>query len=254
MRSPWRTPMTLQTCLSVVTMNVWGKRRWPDRQLAMRGFMETFVPDVLGIQEAAQPVQQAIAAALPAHQRVEDDDEAWREQGNIFWNTERLRLVAYGCEDIAGNKPMRPLFWVRLERVDTKQTLLVSNAHYTWPGNLEERETGQSPRVHQSRLTVDHLQRLAQPDEPVLFMGDLNEPVHPRKILMKAGYTDPFTELGLPAAPTRPARPIDNRPDEVDDWIFSNGILRARAALVPHYYQQDLPPSDHWPVLAMYEW
>ena len=37
------------------------------------------------------------------------------------------------------------------------------------------------------------------------------------------------------------------------DWVLANQHLRAIAASSPHVYANDVPPSDHWPIHAVYE-
>ena len=37
------------------------------------------------------------------------------------------------------------------------------------------------------------------------------------------------------------------------DWIVANRHARAIAASSPHVYANDLAPSGHWPVQAVYE-
>jgi len=39
----------------------------------------------------------------------------------------------------------------------------------------------------------------------------------------------------------------------VYDWIVANRHARAIAASSPHVYANDLAPSGHWPVQAVYE-
>jgi hypothetical protein len=37
------------------------------------------------------------------------------------------------------------------------------------------------------------------------------------------------------------------------DWVLANSRLRAVSAARPHVYVADVPPSDLWPVQAVYE-
>ena len=156
-------------------------------------------------------------------------------------------------------EPDRRLFWTRLRVRDAGLTFLVATAHFTFRGNLLEVQTGRSPRVRQTQRTIRALDRLARPGEPLFFMGDLNDTSHPAHLLYAAGYPDCFTALGLQSPPTSPSMPTCARlpnepaPSQTLDWIVSNRHARAVAAQVPHYYFGDVAPSDHWPVLAVYE-
>lgn len=236
-----------------MTLNVWQEDRWPDRRDSIQALMRTFRSDLLCLQEAAAVVQQAIVEALPGHGFVRDDFAGWASESNIFWNADAFERIGHGTRDVGGHRSNRRLFWVRLRHRQASRELLASTAHFAWPGHKEEAETGLSPRVRQSQLTLDALNELAASGGSVFFTGDLNEPVHPRRILHAGGFVDCFTAMALPCAPTRPARPLDDRPDEACDWIFSRGGVRPVLAAVPHFYHRGMPPSDHWPVVAVYE-
>jgi hypothetical protein len=90
-------------------------------------------------------------------------------------------------------------------------------------------------------------------------MGDLNDPVHPMRILHDAGYISCFASLGIQSPPTHPCYPTaqiaagERTTNQTIDWIMSNSQARPLAAQVPRCYHQDMAPSDHWPVLAVYE-
>lgn len=247
-------PPSPPTRISVMTLNLWKLNRWPERRASLESLLATFAPDVFLVQEAAPPLLAAIDAALPAHRRVRDPFEGWSEESSIYWNASHVDLVDHGHATINDFQPNRQLFHARLRVRVTGQTILAATAHFTWPGHDMERETGRSPRPEQSRRTAGHLARLAGPDEPVVFTGDLNEDYYPRKILADAGLVDPFTRLRIAQEPTRPARPIDaHRPDAVHDWIVSNAPARPIAAQVVRFLHEGLPPSDHWPVIAVFE-
>ncbi len=239
--------------LSVVSCNVWNTTRWPERKDALTGFLSTFSPDILCLQEVRTELIEAIDAALKGHERVRDDFPGWECEGQIYWNRELLERREHGAEDVGILERHRRLFWARLEVRSLGRTLLVGTAHFTWPGNKEERERGLSPRVEQARRTAEALHRLEHAGEPVLFMGDLNDPVQPRRVLSEAGFESCFARLHLPAVSTHPARPTAGGSDQAIDWIVSNDRTRPVAAMVPHYYHEGLAPSDHWPVLSVYE-
>jgi len=121
------------------------------------------------------------------------------------------------------------------------------------------------------------LDKLQRDDEACFFGGDLNECFWPKKILNRAGFTDCFSQLGLPLRPTHPNRPVlayeDSNADAVLDWIFARpavgvhseqGTVRALAATVvkdacglssddpTEGHVLSVQPSDHCPVMAIY--
>jgi len=239
--------------VSVMTLNLWRDERWEHREQALRRCLETFRPDVLCLQELLPRTREWLDGVLEDYDRVEDAFPGWARESNVYWRADLFGEVEHGTEAVGHSEEYRRLFWVRLELED--RTVLVGTAHFTAQNNERELETGQSPRVEQSRRTAASLTDLADEAEPVVFTGDLNDASHPRWILPDAGYTHPFADLNVPAPATFPARPT--RQDRVTewplDWIFANERLRSVAATVPEFYHEDAAPSDHWPVLAVYE-
>jgi exonuclease III len=247
------------TRLSIVTYNLWNVERWPAREAALRQFVQTFRPDLLCLQELRAETQTCLDAAMPQHTRVHDDLPGWTCEGNIYWHRTLFQEVEHGAEDVGMLEAHRRLFWVRLQPTSCQHTLLVSTAHFTYQGHPQEMKTGLSPRFAQTRHTIATLQRLVRDNEPALFVGDLNDPVIPVRLLHEAGYTSCFAALGMQCPPTFPCYPTANVApgahvtNQTIDWIVANRHARVVAAQVPHYYLGDVAPSDHWPVLAVYE-
>jgi endonuclease/exonuclease/phosphatase family metal-dependent hydrolase len=245
--------------LSFVTLNLWITERWDARRPAVGEFLRLYRPDVLCVQELQPDTRAFLDDILPGHRRVEDLFSGWTNEGNIYWNGRHLEEVEHGAEDVGIVEPERRLFWARLRLREAGVTVLVSTAHFTFKGNEEEVDTGWSPRVRQTRQSIRALGRLAHSGEPVFFMGDFNDSSHPAYLLHEAGYTDCFTSLSLQSPPTAPCVPTSLRlphepaTSQTLDWIVSNAQARAVAAQVPHFFYGDVAPSDHWPVLAVYE-
>jgi endonuclease/exonuclease/phosphatase family metal-dependent hydrolase len=245
--------------LSFVTYNIWATKRWPAREPALRRFLELFAPDVLCLQELQPATQAFLDKALPAHDRVHDPLPGWTNEGNIYWNRSLLEKAAHGAEEIGHIEPERRLFWVRLRLTQSGRTVFVSTAHLSTTGYPEEMETGKSPRVRQLHRIAEELARLVQDGEPAFFMGDMNDPRHPQRILRKAGYIGCFAALGLQSPPTYQCYPTagiepgEETRTEAIDLIVANRHARPIAAAVPHCYARDIAPSDHWPVQAVYE-
>lgn len=253
------TPVSLPLRISIVTYNIWLTQRWAIRAPALRGFLDAFSPDILCLQELQQTSRDFIDAALPAHRRIDDAYRGWTTESNIYWRDALFAHVEHGIEDAGIPDGDRRLFWVRLKIRDFDRPLLVATAHLTSQRNKVECETGQSPRVAQIRRIIAVLQRLNQSGEPLFFMGDMNDSVHPPRMLHEAGYVSCFASLGVQAPPTYQCYPTagvapGNRVvNQCIDWLVANQHARAVAAAVPHFYLQDAAPSDHWPVHAVYE-
>ncbi|CAF1110182.1 unnamed protein product [Adineta steineri] len=264
--------------VSIMTFNMCKTEgfpiNWPQRRLPIIECMTAFTPDILCIQELHPLLHDALVEALPKHIFVQDDFEGWQQEGNIYWNSDMFNMLEYGIVDIGIMEPLRRLFWVRLaiksssdetkeqSQLNTKE-ILVTTAHYTWEGHEEERKTDINLRKQQTRRTVAALEDLTakinNPQLAVLFMGDLNENYHPRRILREAGYVDCFAELRLPTPITHPQRPAEPKEDiqvgTTLDWIMQNKYARPilANALLNIFTTGGYSVSDHCPVMCVYE-
>ncbi len=246
--------------LNIITYNIWNTERWAFRSPALRRFLALFNPDILCVQELRPKSRSFIDSVLGEHERVRDRFAGWSRESNIYWRRTMFSEIEHGAEDVeireAGH---RRLFWVRLHSKLIDRTLLVATAHLTHQRHADESRTGQSSRVGETKRIIAHLKRLNAKAEPLFFMGDLNDPVHPPTLLHAAGYASCFAALGLqPAAtfkcyPTADVTPGKAVMNQTIDWLVSNGEARALCATVPQFYYRDAAPSDHWPVQAVYE-
>lgn len=246
--------------ISIVSFNIWTDTRWDRRKAALARFAELFEPDLLCLQELHADSRDVLDRALSSHDRVEDAFEGWTTESNIYWRRSLFREIEHGAEDVGIRKEgLRRLFWARLEAKPLGRSLLVATAHLTHQRHPDEVRTGFSPRVEETRRIIAELERLNHEGEPLFFMGDLNDPVHPPNLLAEAGYRSCFSSLGLQPSPTFKCYPTANvEPGELAiaqcvDWIVANDATRAVAACIPRFFSGDAAPSDHWPVQAVYE-
>jgi len=242
------------TRLTVCTYNIWTWTRWPERRAALQQFAATRRPDILCLQEVQAESLAALDETLGStHDRVNDSFTGWSSEGNIYWDRSLFERVEFGAEQIGIIEEFRRLFWARLRVLDgTNRTLLVATAHYTWHGHQVALETEKNVRMPQARETVRALAELSHPDEPVLFMGDLNDTTEPIRILRDGGFADCFTSLGSAPINTWPALPTTSGPQQTIDWMMHRGPIRPINAEVIDFYHVDLAPSDHKPILATY--
>ena len=246
--------------INVITYNIWNTERWAERENSLRAFMQLFDPDVLCIQELRRKSRQFLDGVLAGHERVQDRFAGWMLESNIYWRAAMFSEVEHGAEDVrireAGH---RRLFWARLQVKALDRSMLVGTAHLTHQRHPEESKTGLSPRVGEIQRIIAALQRIARKREPVLFMGDMNDPVLVPDHLHKAGYVSCFAALGMQPPATFKCYPTAGVTagklaiSECIDWIVANKEARALAATVPQFFLDDAAPSDHWPVQAFYE-
>jgi endonuclease/exonuclease/phosphatase family metal-dependent hydrolase len=240
-------PFTFLAC----TYNLLGTFRWEDRRRPFERFLELNRPDVLCIQELSPDACDLIGDTLPRMQHVEDPFPRWTEEGNVFWNTDLFELVDYGAQGIGTLEEMRRLFWVRLAR-GFGSTLVVATAHFSSTGNIREITERINVRVEQAEAAAASLDELVRPDEPVLFMGDFNDFIHPLRILRLSGFDDSFMALGRVPDITYPALPIAQQPPELLDWMMHRGPIRPTLTSVVDFHVGFVPPSDHKPISTTY--
>ena len=236
---------------------------WPKRRLPIIECMRTFTPDILCVQELHPLMHEALVEGLPTHQFVDDEFAGWFNEGNIYWNSNLFEMKEYGAIDIGIIEPLRRLFWVHLIIKSNQKELLIGNAHFTWEGHEVERNSDVNVRKQQTRRAVEALKDLQEkinnPELAVVFMGDLNENYHPRRILRENGFIDCFLELRLPTPITHPQRPSEPKEDiqvgTTIDWIVQNRFARPilASSLQNVYCSNGYSVSDHCPVMCIYE-
>ena len=236
--------------LSIITYNLFDNIRFSQRTNALKQFVETFNPDVLCVQELCQESQTFLDYTLSSHSRVYDLFKGWTCEGNIYWNSKLLKEVEHGIDDIGLVEEYRRLFWVRLAVKGTDKTILVNTTHLTYKGHPYEVKTGLSPRLEQTRQAIKAIKENVKENEPVFFAGDFNDASHPAYILLEDGYKDCFSSLNIQAPPTSPKKQVFS--SQTMDWIFAKNA-RCLAAQVPHFDIAGIMPSDHYPVVAIYQ-
>lgn len=236
---------------SVMTFNLWGHDRWPERKDAVVGLLEVRRPDVLALQEVRPDTIELVAATLPHHDRIEDDLVGWHQESNIFWDGRMFSHLEHGAEPIGQIEEDRRLFWARLRPSDGSPDVVVADVHLSYPDNPEEWEGRRNPRVEQAQRTVAALDAIAG-DEPCLLMGDMNDYRHPLRIFVEGGFEHSRGALELPLVPTHPAYPTARDTTQVIDWQLHRGPIRPLATEVIEYFHGDIAPSDHRPLLTVY--
>ena len=242
-----------------MTCNLWMTERWPARAPALESLLALFTPDVLCVQELQRPTQEFLDAVLREHHRVHDPFPGWTNESNIYWSKAIFEEIEHGAEEVGHLEPERRMFWIRLGLKSLNQSIFVATTHLPSPRRGDEKDTGASPRVGQLKRIAGELTRLAAVGEPAFFMGDMNDPWHPQRLLKQAGFASCFAALGMQSPPTFQCYPTANVQageqtiTEAIDLITANQHARPIAASVPQCYAGDLAPSDHWPVLAIYQ-
>ena len=250
--------MVFPVRVSIVTYNLWGTERWPARAPALAEFCARYQPDLLCVQELTETTRAFLDDTLGAHARVHDPYRGWATESNLWWRADLFEAVEHGAAEFGNVRyPDRRLFWVRLRPRERAGTVVVSTVHLTDQAT-DELQTGVSPRVAETESIVATLADLVRDDEAAFLTGDLNDSLAPVVTLFAAGYTSCFGALGQLTPTTMPTSLGRFGGGAfstafVYDWIVANRHARAVAASSPHVTVDDVAPSDHWPVHAVYE-
>jgi len=251
-----------------MTFNVWGKHRWPSREAPLRSFFKRAQPDVFVLQEVTQDILAVVDSEIKdTHSRIRDDEfEGWYCEGNIYWNHSMFTLKSHGYEDVGiTSSKFRRLFWVLLQVNGTQKEVLISTAHLTYQQHKDEVETGQNPRLRQTQRVLEFLQTKSGPNNstPIIFAGDVNDPIHPSLIMTKGGFPDVMDLLGQQKSYTWPwGFTLDeDEPKQCLDFVFCNAddSFRPVGAYVHRFQYKNFKegewpvPSDHYPVQAVFE-
>ena len=247
--------------VSVMTFNVWGNDRWPERKDALQETVRRHRPDVLYLQEVTPQILQAITEVLPSHKYVVDSNfKGWSTECNIVWNNDLLEKTKHEFVDAMGfeDNPHRGLFTALLRvRSNPQITFAALTVHFPWPGCPAELRTGMNQRALIADKIVDFTGDGSDQAMPFILAGDFNESFHPQRILRDAGYEDVFSEVGVPPPVTHPVRSASQRessmPPQALDWIMIRGSgMRVLTASAVDVRGPDLS-SDHLPVVTVVE-
>ncbi|GGD69257.1 endonuclease/exonuclease/phosphatase family protein [Microbacterium murale] len=256
--------MTVPLTFIAQTHNLWGDHHAAERETAMRALYELRAPDLLATQETRAWSRDLLDAAMPGHDRVNDDFPGWEKQSNLWWNRELFSEIEHGAEDVGIHDANARLFWVRLRVAGGDRTILWTTAHLSYSGNAVEVETGINQRTPQAHRVVEELGRLGEDDEPVFFASDTNAIATAIWVIGNAGYLDSFSALNRQAPPTHPVVPNPFRetvgtpkspvasPHKTIDYIFFRGPVRPRSAEVVEFFDRGISPSDHHPVASAF--
>jgi len=251
---------------TTVTLNCWNTMYWDVRRPILVDFVKQFKPSVLCCQEVRPAVIEAIQeGASGSYQYVDpsrDSFEGWQQEGNIFWDPSVFSYIECGVIDAGMCEPLRRLFFVKLRAIDNGKEVIISNIHLTWQGQ-KYRTDNADPRKEQIQKVIDKaLRPWSEMGIPSLFMGDLNCPFFPKKLIKDQVpvFLDCFSALQLRIPTTHPARPSDEDeeqyPDQTYDWIFVDSQrVKPLMATVPHktFHGSWRNCSDHFPVWLLWK-
>lgn len=257
------------TALRVMSFNVRfpspndGPNVWDARRDIMVGVIRRYKPDLIGTQELYRSQGDYIVQKLPAYtwfglsRRGNQEDEHM----GVFYRRSRLELLDSGnfwlseTPGVPGSMSWgvslpRMVTWAEFRDKRTGKHFRYFNTHFP------HRQQDDEARQHCARLILERIQALPA-ETTVLMTGDFNSDIsaEPHRILASA-LTDAWQQVSKPSGPRATFHRFTGRPAALRriDWILYRGNLTPRKVETITYNRKGRYPSDHFPVLAVFNW
>ena len=242
-----------------------GENEWNKRKPLLAETIESFQPDLLGVQETLDFQANYLQERLPEFTyvgRSRDRNPVGGEQCGILFRSDRFFKLVEGyfwlsqTPDRPGSQGWdaaypRMATWLKLWDRETRASFYVLNTHFD--------HVGETARAESATLVRKFLAELP-PDSDIIVMGDFNtgENSTPYETLFNTREND------LPLADTfRVSNPkpgsgegtfngfkgIDTG-DRID-WIGASKSFQTKSAAIVKASRDGHYPSDHFPVTAV---
>lgn len=252
--------------LRVLTFNVRypnpddGANVWTARRDLFVQTVKDQAPDVMGTQELFYIQGQYIVEKLPAYawfgvsRRGNHEDEHM----GVFYRKDRLRLLDSG-DFWLSTTPERPgssswnmnlprmATWGLFETIPNGKKFLLLNTHFP------HRSQDDAARTKCARLLAARI-GLYDEDLPIVLTGDFNAaPTSGAHQVLEPLMKDAWAEThpGQSAGTFHGFRGKPG-PDRID-WIFYRAPWKVKEAAIVTTHDGALYPSDHFPVLAVFD-
>jgi endonuclease/exonuclease/phosphatase family metal-dependent hydrolase len=235
--------------------NIWENRR----DLFLRTVREAN-PDLMGTQELLKSQGDDIARAMPELTwfGVGRRGDATDEHMGVFYRKDRLELLSSGnfwlseTPEIPGSSHWnmslpRMVTWGRFKTRAGVEFLFL-NTHFPHRGN-DEPARQMNARVIASRIA------LHDPALPILVTGDFNAPAGgPTWKLLVPPMKDAWLEAPKKSGPEGTFHGFTGKPGAARiDWILFRAPWRVLETHALTAHDGPLYPSDHFPVLAVFD-
>ena len=241
-----------------------GVNAWPKRAAQVAGFIQSEVPDLLGMQEVLLRQYNYLDSALLDYTSVgvgRSDGLQGGEMNPVFFRTERFEMVRTktfwlsDTPEVAGSMGWgaslpRIVTWMELIDKKNQEHLFFFNTHFAHDSD--------SARVMSSGILLNEVGKIAG-SLPFVITGDFNMTPDSRgyAIITETASSAPLIRDSRVISEAKPYGPIytfngftDNPAQGRIDYIF----VSSGTAVVEHntFFRKDkgIFISDHWPVGA----
>lgn len=255
--------------LRVMTCNVRypskddGPDLWERRKDLFVASVRAVDPDIIGTQELFHLQGEYLVLKAPEYQwfgisrRGNQEDEHM----GVFYKPSKLQLIESGnfwlseTPEVKGSVSWnmslpRMVTWGLFESRATRQRFYLFNTHFA------HRREDHDARLKSAELIASRMAKLPA-SIPVILTGDFNAPadgpVHAK--VEESGLADAWLKAPYRFGPEHTFHGFKGTPDgRRIDWIFSKGSgVTPLVAETVNVQQSGRYPSDHFPVLAVFD-
>ncbi len=242
-----------------------GENHWNNRKSLALDRVQTFGPDLLGLQECRDDSQaDFVRSNLPGYyflgiHRGGPGDIAL-EMAPLLFRKSAFRLLDTGYFWLSENPEVpgsmswgstypRTVSWARLASQSTGTVLTYVNTHFDF-----EPPAAIDGNAKVLRHWLDQIRR----STPLIVTGDFNANKDSQAYRLLTGdnaLIDTFRQVHGREKDESTFHAF-GRPEEMEaiDWILVSDHFRVLDAQIDRSYQGNLFPSDHYPVTAMLDW
>lgn len=242
-----------------------GINAWPGRLPLVASYLQTEMPDIVGIQESLHHQNLDLLSIMPGYAYVGSGRKDGLEGGEfspIFFRTDRFKKLDHGqfwlsdTPDVPGSIGWeavlpRVVAWVHLEDLRTRRDFFIFNTHFSHVSDLARRKS--------MEFMSEMISNIAK-DTPVLVTGDFNINRGSRLYEDMVAYFMKNNRLTnahyLSKAPVLDTDNTfngfrDEMQPRVIDYIFADQHFEVHGFAVDVVKDGDIFLSDHWPVRAI---
>lgn len=238
-----------------------GANYWENRKPVAVAMLRRYDPDLFGTQELFYEQGRFLAAQLPEYKwfgrsrRGNHEDEHM----GVFYKPAKLELLEEG-DFWLSETPQEPgsMSWdVSLPRMVTWGLFRLKETgaeFYFLNTHFPHRRQDAAARVKCAEVIANFLDTLPE-DTPVVLTGDFNDPAGGAVYaLLTKKLKDAWRAAAERTGPEGTFHGFTGKPREARiDWILFRAPWRALRAETVTFHEGELYPSDHFPVLAVFE-
>lgn len=236
-----------------------GDTAWDNRKQRVVNAIESFGPDLVGMQEGYENQIQDVLSGLAAPYAsvgVSRYGNTTDEYNNILYRSDKYRVEEWGqfwlsdTPDVAGSKSAyetkypRICTWAKFSSLsDSRAQFYYFNTHL---GLTDE------ARAQGTNLLLERIGKyVTSPSIPVFLGGDFNmeETSASFQQIQNSNLNDTWADLGHSYTNDGTMSLFDGSVDTTHiDWIFQRNASRLQSIEINRYHENGLYPSDHYPV------